>query len=209
MESGLFLRGLAIGFLLAAPVGPVGILCIRRALSNGRYAAFIAGLGAAFADTFYGAVAGLGLTVVSTFLVSHAAILRLVGGLFLLILGAHTYRHKTCNLPQQPTRGPGLLRDFIATFLITLTNPGTILGAMGVFAAVGALDNRSQAGSGILILGVFGGSTLWWLILSAGASAVRSRFSPRWLDRLNHASGVVLIVFGVGILGSLIVHRFG
>ncbi|HLN24051.1 MAG TPA: LysE family translocator [Patescibacteria group bacterium] len=207
MEPGLFLRGLAIGFLLAAPVGPVGILCIRRALSDGRYAAFIAGLGAAFADTFYGAVAGLGLTVVSTFLVSYATALRLVGGVFLLILGGHTYRHKTCEL-QKPMRGPGMVRDFIATFLITLTNPATILGAMGVFAAVGVLDNRSQAASGTLILGVFGGSTLWWLMLSAGASAVRSRFSPRWLERLNHGSGVVLIVFGVAILGSLIFRTF-
>jgi threonine/homoserine/homoserine lactone efflux protein len=208
MESGLFLRGLVIGVLLAAPVGPVGILCIRRALSDGRYAAFVAGLGAAFADTFYGAVAGLGLTVVSTFLVSHATILRLVGGTFLLILGGHTYRHKASELAQ-PMRGPGLLRDFVTTFLITLTNPATILGAMGVFAAVGVLDNRSQAASGTLILGVFGGSTLWWLFLSAGASAVRTRFSPRWLERLNHASGIVLIIFGVAILGSLALNRFG
>lgn len=206
MEPGLFLRGLAIGFALAAPVGPVGILCIRRALADGRYAAFVAGLGAAVADTFYGAVAGLGLTVISSFLVDHATALRLVGGLFLVGLGIRTFRHPP-RIEARPLCGPGMARDFASTFLITLSNPATILAAMGVFAAIGALDNSSPSASGTLILGVFGGSTLWWLVLSAAASAVRSRFSPRWLERLNHASGVMLVVFGLAILASLTATR--
>lgn len=207
MDSFYYLRGLAIGFALAAPVGPVGILCIRRALADGRYAAFIAGLGAAFADTFYGAVAGLGLTVISSFLMDHTIILRLLGGLFLAVLGLRTAIAPP-QMDAQPCRGTGLLKDFISTFLITLTNPATILAAMGVFAAVGALDAKSADNAGTVIFGVFCGSTLWWLVLSAAAASVRSRFTPEWLRRLNRISGIALVLFGVGILISLGVRSF-
>jgi len=202
MPSYFFLRGLAVGFALAAPVGPVGVLCVRRALADGRHAAFIAGLGAAFADTFYGAVAGLGVTVVSSFLVEHHIFLRIVGGLILIVLGT---RSLCMRQPFEPTPacGPGLLKDFVSTFLITLTNPGTILASMGVFAAFGAFGQQEMGSSAILILGIFGGSTLWWVILSGAASAARSRLSPRALERLNQGSGITLLLFGLGIIASL------
>ncbi len=202
MPSYLFFRGLAIGFALAAPVGPVGVLCVRRALADGRHAAFVAGMGAAFADTFYGAVAGLGLTIVSSFLTEHHIFLRAAGGLILVILGIRSLRMAQ---PFEPTAasGPGLLKDFVSTFLITLTNPGTILASMGVFAAFGAFGQQDIGSSAILILGVFGGSTLWWLILSGAASAARSRLSPRALDLFNRGSGIMLVLFGLGILASL------
>jgi threonine/homoserine/homoserine lactone efflux protein len=202
MPSYLFLRGLAIGFALAAPVGPVGVLCVRRALADGRHAAFIAGMGAAFADTFYGAVAGLGVTVVSSFLVENQVILRSVGGLILVILGV---RSLGMAQPFEPTPacGPGLLKDFLSTFAITLTNPGTILASMGVFAAFGTFGQQGAGSSAILILGIFGGSTLWWLILSGAASAARSRLSPRSLDLLNRGSGAMLVLFGLAIIASL------
>jgi len=202
MQSFNFIRGLAIGFALAAPVGPVGILCIRRALADGRYAAFIAGVGAAFADTFYGAVAGLGITVVSGFLLEHAFALRLVGGTFLLLLGGRTWSTPPTLAPE-PGKGPGLVKDFVSTFLITLSNPGTILASMGVFAAVGAIDNGKPAEAGLLIFGVFSGSTLWWLVLSAMAGAVRSKLTEDWMRKLNHISGTALMLFGAGILISL------
>ncbi len=202
MESLLFLRGVVIGFALAAPVGPVGILCIRRALADGRYAAFIAGLGAACADTFYGAVAGLGITVISAFLVSHATALRLVGGLFLVVLGGRTWRTPP-RFDPQPVSGPGLARDFLSTFLITLSNPATILASMGVFAAMGVMGNGPAAPSRLLILGVFAGSSLWWLVLSGIASGLRAKFTPGALARLNHISGAALMLFGAGILASL------
>ncbi|OIR06203.1 threonine efflux system [mine drainage metagenome] len=209
MESLLFLRGMVIGFALAAPVGPVGILCIRRALADGRYAAFIAGLGAACADTFYGAVAGLGITVISAFLVSHATTLRLVGGLFLMVLGGRTWRTPP-RFDPQPVSGPGLARDFLSTFLITLSNPATILASMGVFAAMGVMGGSTAAApSRLLILGVFAGSSLWWLVLSGIASALRAKFTPAALARLNHISGAALMLFGAGILASLGWSRWG
>lgn len=203
MQSFNYLRGLAIGFALAAPVGPVGILCIRRALADGRYAAFIAGLGAAFADTFYGAVAGFGITAISGFLLEHTFTLRLVGGSFLLLLGAKTWRGSPKLTPDAGS-GPGLVKDFVSTFLITLSNPGTILASMGVFAAMGAIDNGKPAEASLLIFGVFSGSTLWWLVLSALAGAVRSKLNENWMRRLNHISGAVLLLFGAGILVSLL-----
>ncbi len=203
MPSYLFLRGLAIGFALAAPVGPVGVLCVRRALADGRYAAFIAGLGAAFADTFYGAVAGLGLTVVSSFLATHHIFLRVTGGLILIILGVRSLR-MAAPFEADPAANPGLLKDFLSTFLITLTNPGTILASMGVFAAFGAFgQGEIGPAAALLILGIFSGSTLWWLILSSAASAMRARLPPSTLALLNRGSGILLMLFGVAIMASL------
>lgn len=197
-EIALFLRGMVIGFAIAAPVGPVGLLCIRRALGDGRRAAFVAGLGAAVADTFYGAVAGFGLTYVSDFLLDQQTPLSLVGGLFLLLMGWRALRLHAVLVPP-PRRGPGMARDFLSTLAITLTNPGTIFAFLGVFAAMGA-GGIAAAGSGWLVLGVFVGSSAWWLLLSAAAGAVRSSFSPIWLKRLNQGSGVALLLFGAAVL---------
>jgi threonine/homoserine/homoserine lactone efflux protein len=202
MQSILFLRGLMIGFALAAPVGPVGVLCIKRALADGRHAAFIAGMGAALADTFFGAVAGLGLTVISSFLLTHQIAIRLFGGGFLILLGCRTMFGPKI-LTMECAAGPGPIKDFFSTFLITLSNPATIAGALGVFAALGAMELDHPAAATVLITGVFVGSTVWWLILSAAAGAVRSRFSALLLCRLNRGSGLVLALTGVGIIGSL------
>lgn len=200
-----FIEGVFIGLALAAPVGPVGILCIRRALAQGRLAAFAAGLGAAFADTFYGAVAALGLTFIAHFLTDHTFLLRLVGGSFMLILGLHIYRQPV-RFTETPPRAMGLAKDFVSTFLITLSNPATILAAMGIFAAIGALSHEMYQDSpqpGLAIIGVFVGSSLWWAFLSFTANAFKSRFTPAWIGRLNHISGIALMVFALVILGSL------
>lgn len=199
----IFLKGVAVGFAIAAPVGPVGLLCIRRALADGRLAAWIAGLGAAVADTFYGAVAAFGLTLVSDFLMDHRTALSLVGGLFLMVLGVRTYRTRP-TLWRTPDVHMGLLRDFGSSFVLTLTNPATILAFMAVFASMGAVQAVGLTlDSWLLIGGVFLGSALWWFVLSALAGAVRHHFSPSWLVWLNRGSGVVLVLFGVVVLGSL------
>lgn len=199
----IFFKGVAVGFAIAAPVGPVGLLCIRRALADGRLAAWIAGLGAAVADTFYGAVAGFGLTLVSDFLIEYRTALSLVGGLFLMVLGVRTWRTKP-TLWQTPEVHMGLLRDFGSSFLLTLTNPATILAFMAVFASMGAVHLAGfTIDAWLLIGGVFAGSALWWFVLSALAGAVRHKFSPRWLVYLNRGSGIVLVLFGIAVLGSL------
>lgn len=203
MDAFPLVKGTIIGFAIAAPVGPVGVLCIRRALADGRLAAFVAGLGAAVADTIYGAVAAWGLTLVTDFLTNHRTILSVVGGLFLVYLGWRTMRTRAQMLPTPDTH-IGLMRDFVSTFLITLTNPGTILAFMAVFASITAVQmaNPASLDTGLLILGVFVGSAAWWGLLSAAAGAVRSHFTPLWLLWLNRGSGAVLILFGVGVLVS-------
>ena len=202
----VFGRGIAIGFAIAAPIGPVGVFCINKAMADGRAAALIAGLGAALADTIFGAVVGLGLGTVSLFLSQHQLALKLVGGLFMVVLGIKTWASAfgaSVDLPK--LRGPAMWRDFAATFLITITNPATILGVMGVFAALGtSAKPAGPAESWLLVLGVFAGSTLWWLVLSSLASAARSRFTPERMRLFNHLSGALLMVFGLLALGSLL-----
>ncbi len=209
MESGpvdfLYVRGLAIGFAIAAPIGPVGILCIRRALADGRFAAVVAGLGAACADTIFGAVVGLGLGAVSHFLTGHQTALKLVGGTFMAALGLRTWMAAAFAIDAHKGAGPGLWRDFVSTFVITITNPGTILGVMGVFAAMGAAAHPADlAQSWLLVVGIFSGSVLWWLVLSTLASAARARLTPERMRFFNHVSGALLMIFGAAALGSLL-----
>ena len=200
-QNFLFLRGMVIGFALAAPVGPVGVLCIKRALVNGRLAAFCAGLGAAIADTIFGAVAGLGLTVVSSFLLTHQVIIRIVGGSFLIFVGLRGYGQKP-SVEEEEATGSTLIKDFFASFMLAISNPATILAAIPVVAAVGARGLRDADSATWLVMGVFSGSTAWWLILSGAAGAVRSRFSPKILTLLNRISAVLLTVTGIFILAS-------
>jgi len=201
----IFLRGIAIGFAIAAPIGPVGILCIRKALADGRLAAFVAGLGAALADSLFGAVAAFGIGAVMGFVNGQMVALKVVGGVFMLWLGVHTWRSAAVAVEAEPGKGPGMLRDFLSTFVITITNPGTIFGVAGVFAALGPMG-RPGLGlpTGMLVAGIFAGSALWWLTLSALASAARNRFTPERMRLFNHLSGAMLMVFGAAALGSLL-----
>lgn len=206
MESVIpFLRGIAIGFAIAAPIGPVGILCIRKALADGRLAAFVAGLGAAVADSLFGAVAAFGIGAVMSFIDGQMVALKVVGGVFMLGLGVHTWRSAAVMVEAEPGKGPGMARDFLSTFAITITNPGTIFGVAGVFAALGPMG---RPGIGmptvLLVAGIFAGSALWWLTLSALASAARNRFTPERMRLFNHLSGAMLMVFGAAALGSLL-----
>lgn len=200
-----FLRGIAIGFAIAAPIGPVGILCIRKALADGHLAAFVAGLGAAVADTVFGGVAAFGIGAVMSFIDGQMVTLKVVGGLFMLGLGIHTWRSATVMVEVEPGKGPGMARDFVSTFAITITNPGTIFGVAGVFAALGPMGRPGVGwATGLLVAGIFAGSSLWWLTLSAVASAARTRFTPERMRRFNHLSGAMLLVFGAAALGSLL-----
>jgi len=201
----MLLRGLAIGFAIAAPIGPVKILCIRRALSHGRAAGVAAALGAAFADCGFGAVVGLGIGSVQETLAVIQTPLRVIGGMFLLVLGARLCK-SAGSLSDNGGYGDGTwFKDALSSFAITITNPGTILGVIGVFAAlgpVGQTDGIEQ--SSLLIGGIFLGSLLWWITLSSIASAVRGRVSPVGLCRFGWISGASLAAFGVAVLGSVV-----
>jgi threonine/homoserine/homoserine lactone efflux protein len=197
MDIPLFLRGLVIGFSIAAPVGPIGILCIRRTLAEGRASGFLSGLGAATADALYGCVAGFGLTVVSAFLVDQRAWIQLIGGVFLLALGVRTLRSKPAERPAQASAGRGLAGSYLSTLLLTLTNPMTIISFAGIFAALGVAETGASLTAAVwLVAGVFAGSAAWWLLLSGGVGLMRDRIATGALLWVNRASGVVLVAFG-------------
>jgi len=197
MVSPLFLQGLIIGFSIAAPVGPIGILCIRRTLAEGRASGFLSGLGAATADALYGCVAGFGLTVISAFLVDQRFWIQLTGGIFLLALGIKTLRATPAESAAAAS-GTGLAAGYASTLLLTLANPMTILSFAGIFAALGIADTGGDlSAASLLVLGVFIGSAAWWLILSGGVGLMRDRLAPGMLRWTNRLSGIVLVSFGI------------
>jgi threonine/homoserine/homoserine lactone efflux protein len=205
MELGLLLKGLLIGFSIAAPVGPIGVLCIRRTLAHGRAAGLASGLGAASADAVYGCIAAFGLTFISGLLISQQSWLKLLGGAFLCYLGIRT-------LLAQPAEraaaagGLGLAGAYTSTFFLTLTNPTTVLSFVAVFAGLGlASMGGDYAAAAMLVLGVFAGSALWWLLLSGGVGLFRARFDTRVMRWVNRISGAVITAFGLLALISLAV----
>ncbi len=204
METVFFLKGLIIGFVIAAPVGPIGILCARRTLIFGRRAGFFSGMGAATADSIYGFVAAFGLTLVSDFLVDHNVLLRLVGGSLLCVLGVRALIAKPDVDRDAPKSFKKFAGMYSSTFFLTLTNPMTVFSFAAVFAGFGLAGVRGSAVStAVLILGVFLGSALWWLILVGILTIFRRRFLSRQLRWVNLVSGVIIIASGILALLSL------
>jgi threonine/homoserine/homoserine lactone efflux protein len=206
MDAAFYLRGVLLGFSIAAPVGPIGVLCIRRTLERGWTAGLVSGLGAATADGFYGAVAGFGLTIVISLLTGLQFWLRLAGGMFLVYLGFVAFR-KAAVLPSaQSAPAPGgLAGAYASTLLLTLSNPATILAFLTIFAGAGVASTAHSTQAAVsLVAGVFCGSALWWLLLSSLVGWLGARLGPRVLLWVNRAAGVLLAGFGLGILITLI-----
>ncbi len=202
MNTWFFLRGLFLGLSIAAPVGPIGVLCIRRTLAEGRLYGFVSGLGAATADAIYGSIAGFGLTLISSVLVQQQGWLKLVGGLFLCYLGVRTFLAQPAEKAAE-TKGKGLLGAYLSILLLTLTNPVTILFFAGVFTGMGVGGaERAYSSAALLVLGVFCGSAIWWLTLSSGTSLLRNKLNQGVLRWINRFSGVVIVAFGVAALVS-------
>ena len=196
MSVSLFFQGLIIGFSIAAPVGPIGILCIRRTLAEGRASGFISGMGAATADALYGCVAGFGLTVISAFLLEQRFWLQVIGGIFLCFLGVRTLRSQPATA-EAPAGGNGLLSSYVSTFFLTITNPMTILSFAAIFAGLGVVAAGGDIAAAFrLVLGVFLGSAAWWLFLSMGVSLLREKVGSATLCWVNRLAGVILLSFG-------------
>ena len=203
MDISFLFKGLVIGFSIAAPVGPIGVLCIRRTLAGGRAAGLLTGLGAATADACYGCVAGFGLTFISSFMLRQQHSLSLIGAVFLGYLGIKTFLIAPTETPAS-AKNNGLIGAYASTLVLTLTNPATILSFVAIFAGLGlANTGGNYVSAGILVLGVFAGSALWWLTLSGGVSLFRAMFTPRRLRWVNRLAGIFIAGFGVFILLSL------
>jgi threonine/homoserine/homoserine lactone efflux protein len=196
MTSNYLVKGFAIGFSIAAPVGPIGVLCIRRSLVNGRWVGLATGLGAATADATYGAIAGFGLTAISTFLISQRLWLNFFGGIFLCYLGLRTFVSKPAKASadiEMVALGPA----YISTALLTLANPMTIFSFLAVFAGLGLATTANYGTASLLVVGVFSGSALWWVILSTTVGGFRSRVSDSWMQTINRLSGCLILGFGI------------
>ncbi len=209
----LLLRGLLIGFSIAAPVGPIGVLCIRRTLAEGRMAGVLTGLGAATADALYGCIAAFGLTFISAFLVRQQDLLALAGGAFLCYLGVRTFLSRPAEGAAPSGSGKSLLGMYTSTFFLTLTNPLTILSFAAIYAGLGLASISQAQGSSqaseylsaaLVVLGVFLGSASWWLLLSGVVSLFRSRVTPGTLRWINRISGVIILGFGIAMLIQLL-----
>lgn len=193
----ILLKGLILGFSIAAPVGPIGLLCMNKTLSNGKLSGFLSGIGAASADMIYGCIAAFGLSAISNFLLNQAFYIKLFGGIFLCYLGVKTFIASGKSKAKE-SNSKGLLNDYFSTFVLTIANPMTIISFTAVFASLGIVTAaKSFLSSSFLVLGVFLGSALWWLLLCYLVGFVGSKSNEKFIMLTNKFSGIIIISFGL------------
>lgn len=195
MDLTFLARGLGIGFTVAMAVGPISLLTMRRTIAHGRVYGLVSGLGVALADASYGAVAAFGLTAVTAILVGSRTALALIGGGFLIWLAIRTILARPAATEARAEDRPGLAGAFLSIYGLTMTNPMTIVSFAGIFAALG-LSGRGGAEAALLTLGVFVGSSLWWVLLTAVIGRLRHRMTPPVLVWINRISGAILLLVG-------------
>jgi threonine/homoserine/homoserine lactone efflux protein len=204
-DSILFIKSIIIGVTIAAPVGPVGILCIQRTLTFGRRIGFVSGLGAATADALYGFVAVMGLTIVSDFLLDHQFWIQLWGGVFLFLLGWKTFTSQMAPFKTGESQTTSSLKGFFSIFLLTLTNPMTILAFIAIFGVFRVTGSDGGVVSALLVvLGVFCGSALWWGTVAVVGGWLSSRIESDSLTMINRVAGIIITIFSSYILIDLI-----
>ena len=193
------LKGIVVGIVIAVPVGPVGVMCVRRTIFASRLAGLISGVGAATGDAMFGFIAAFGLTFISDLLIGYQQWLRVAGGVYLIWVGGSALLAPPEITPRSPRSAE--IRDFVSTFALTLSNPITILVFLGVFSAIGLSGEEATLDrAAILVLGVWLGSLLWWLTVSFGLGRLFRSFEPRYLGWINRGSGTILLVSGAALL---------
>lgn len=194
---------------MAVPVGPIGILCIRRSLANGQLSGVFSGLGAATADAVYGILAAFGITFAAAFLEQQKLLIQFVGAVFLLYLGTKIFFESQPALGSTKTPKKSLLSDYFSAFLLTLANPLTILSFAAVFASVGLTQAcGSYLSAGLLVTGIFIGSASWWFTLSSSVGFLHKKISIKTIRTINKISGIIITSFGIIIFGSVIMRFF-
>lgn len=204
MDPKLVLTGLAIGIAISAPVGPVNIMAIQRALRFGFLSGLMAGAGAVIADAIFAGAAAFGVTAVASFISGHHTLIQAVGGMLLLVFGWLTWRmHPHLGVEGGARSGP--LAGLLTGFAMTVTNPGAALGSLAIIGALGPLGPQAgdTPGAVALVVGVIAGGVLWWAGVALVATRLRDRMTDAWLERLNRVAGAALAVFGVAVLAQL------
>jgi threonine/homoserine/homoserine lactone efflux protein len=199
-QTWVLVQGAAIGFLVAAAIGPIAMLCIRTTLERGRIAGIAAGMGVAVADTIYAAIGAYGISFVGAALSSGETWLKLVGGLVLIAFGIYLARKQPVATADEQEVPKSLIADFLMTLGLTLTNPMTILSFAGLFAGVSGLRGFPLTEVPALLLGVFAGSAVWWLALAFVIGLIRHRISSTTMLWINRGSATAIIGFGVYVL---------
>jgi threonine/homoserine/homoserine lactone efflux protein len=206
-EISVFLRGLVLGVVIAAPVGPVGILCIRRTLEKGIFAGLATGLGAALADAVFAAIAAFGVTAALSLLTGAEKEIRFFGGFFLMVMAVRMFFNKITMERGNEVSAAGLIKAFMTGFIITITNPLTIIGILAVIATFAGHLSYVQAA--ILTGGIFCGSLAWWVLLGGGVFLIRKHFTNHALVWVNRGTAILLLVLAVWAIFTGIVAYFG
>jgi threonine/homoserine/homoserine lactone efflux protein len=204
LDLQLPIRGLAAGLIIAAPVGPVNVLCIRRSLQKGWRAGILSGVGAALADTVYGGIAGFGISLVIAFLIREEFWFRMIGGIVLVAIGVIYYLQPPQKLTASEDKSSAH-SDIVSTFLLAATNPTTILSFLVVLATLGLGQQRPLWQTSLLVGGIFCGSMAWWIILASGANMLRDKMTDQSMVWLNRIGGIAIGLFG---LLNVILSRF-
>ena len=205
MDYYLILKGIIVGISTSAPLGPLGILCIQRTINKGVLSGLISGLGAAFADIIYAAIAGFGISIIANFLKEYQMEIRVLGGIVLLFVGIMIFRSNPIKqVRQQKTQKPNYFGDFVSSLIITITNPITIVVFGAVFASLGLDDVTTINPIVLTLIGVFSGALMWWLSLTIFVNIFRNKIRLRNLWWINKITGILVSVFGLAIFISLL-----
>ncbi len=209
----LVFSGIIIGLTVAAPIGPVNLICIRRTLAYGTMNGFISGLGAALGDGVFAVITAFGFTAVSQLIEGYSFWLRLLGGLMMIGFGIHTFRTKvtlSCPITRKDEGSSTMAGALISTFGLTITNPVTLLGFAVLFAGfAGLADNDATfAGAALLVAGVVAGSVAWWFTITAITGIFHKHINEHVMHRINQGFGVLVMLCGLGSMGSLLVRKF-
>lgn len=202
----LFLTGMAIGLIMAVPVGPVNLLAISRSLRGGFVAGFVAGMGGMVADTLLATIAAFGVTAVIDFVEGYEQGIQFAGGVLLVVMGIAAMRsHPHLDPGADGNQRAGVIRGGITGFFMTVTNPGAAIAMLALFGGLGDIDeiNRDPTAALFIVAGVAAGSTLWWFVLATVVGGLHKRLSDRWLAGINHVAGVVLVGCGLALVGGL------
>jgi threonine/homoserine/homoserine lactone efflux protein len=196
MDFIYLIKGFIIGFVLPIPLGPAGILCIRRTIAQGKLHGFLTGLSAALTDTMFSIVAAFGITLVSNFIYQHQHEIRVIGGIILFALGYRTLRPRPIRETEIP-HGTAPVLSFFSTFLVTLTNPMTVFAFAAIFVTIGVADLiHNHTSAGLLVAGVFAGSLSWFSLLTVLSSTFKVNIASNSLPLLNKITGSLLVLFG-------------
>ncbi len=204
MDILFIIKGLSIGIAVSAPLGPIAVLCIQRTMNKGFMSGLVSGLGAATADIIYAIIAGFGITLIKDFLINNQMPIRIIGGLFLIFMGARIFfSNPAKQIRKLRTKGNRYFTDFVTSFLLTISNPITVLAFGALFAGFGTItENTITFNITILITSVFVGAIFWWISLIGIISIFRRKIRLRNLLWINRITGVLIVIFAISVFIS-------